>query len=181
MQSKDKKFDIKFDTKESQCTEEKISDEEVARKAKLRCMKLLEYSDRTEQQLRRKLKESGFPQNAVDEAILYVKQFHYLDDSRFAGNYVMQQSSRKSVRRMTQELMQKGVEASCIEDVLEQYRDKEEEAAARVLVKHMQGKDFTQDKVRWGLVRYLTGKGFPYDMSRRLVQDYSSQPMDEFL
>ncbi len=165
---------------EEQRISEQISDEEISRKAKLRCMKLLEYSDRTEQQLRRRLKESGFPSSAVDDAIAYVKRFHYLDDSRFAGNYVMQQSGKKSVRRMTQELMQKGVEVSCIQDALEQCRCKEEEAAARVLVKHMQGKDLTQEKVRWGLVRYLTGKGFPYDMSRRLVQNYSTISMDEF-
>jgi len=166
--------------KDGQKTQEQLPEEEVVRKAKLRCMKLLEYSDRTEAQLRRRLREGGFPPFAIDSAIEYVKRFHYLDDSRFAGNYVMQQSGRKSVRRMAQELMQKGVDASCVEEAIERYRDKEEEAGMRVLVKHAQGKDMTQEKVRWSLVRYLTGKGFPYDMSRRLVQSYSSAPMDEF-
>lgn len=165
---------------DGQNLQEHLSDEEIARKAKLRCMKLLEYSDRTESQLRRRLREGGFPPFAIDEAIEYVKRFHYLDDSRFAGNYVMQQSGRKSARRMAQELLQKGVEASCVEEVIDRYRDKEEEAGMRVLVKYAQGKDMSQEKVRWGVVRYLTGKGFPYDMSRRLVQSYTSESMDEF-
>lgn len=165
---------------DGQKAQNQLPEEEIVRKAKLRCMKLLEYSDRTELQLRRRLREGGFPPFAIDAAIEYVKHFHYLDDSRFAGNYVMQQSSRKSVRRMAQELMQKGVDASCVEEAIERYGGKEEEAGMRVLMKHAQGKDMTQEKVRWSLVRYLTGKGFSYDMSRRLVQSYSSASMDEF-
>lgn len=153
--------------------EQPLSDEETARKAKLRCMKLLEYSDKTELQLRRRLEEGGFPPFAVDGAIEYVKQFHYLDDRRFAENYALQQSGKKSMKRIAQDLVQKGVDTSCIEDVLEQCSDQEEETAMHLLEKHAHGKDMTQEKVQWSQIRYLTGKGFSYDLSRRAVQRYS--------
>lgn len=155
-----------------------MSDEELARGAKLRCMKFLEYSDRTEAQLRRKLAESGFPSGAVDEAIVYVKQLHYLDDRRFAENYIQRYSKKKSMKRLAQELLQKGVASSCIEEVLGQCGSQEEEAAMHLLETHANGRDMTQDKVRWNQIRYLTGKGFSYDLARRTVMRFIEETVD---
>lgn len=156
-----------------------LTAEEMERKARLRCMKLLEYSDRTEMQLRRRLEEGGFPPFAVDSAIEYVRKFHYLDDRRYAENYLLQQQEKKSRRRIAQDLMQKGVEAAVVEEVMEAGEQREDAAADKLLKKHARGKDITQEKVRWSLVRYLTGKGFSYDLSRRLVEDYAASVITE--
>ena len=48
--------------------------------AKKKAMSLLKYMDRTEWQLRDKLSLKGFSEGAIEEAIEYVKSFHYLDD-----------------------------------------------------------------------------------------------------
>ena len=69
-----------------------LSDEEehqliyevVGKRAKRRTMHLLEQMDRTEQQLREKLKQGGYPQACIDLALEYVKSFHYVDDYRYA-------------------------------------------------------------------------------------------------
>lgn len=66
-----------------------LSDEEehqliyevVGKRAKRRTMHLLEQMDRTEQQLREKLKQGGYPQACIDLALEYVKSFHYVDDA----------------------------------------------------------------------------------------------------
>ena len=60
-----------------------LSDEEehqliyevVGKRAKRRTMHLLEQMDRTEQQLREKLKQGGYPQACIDLALEYVKSF----------------------------------------------------------------------------------------------------------
>ena len=148
---------------------------ELEKKARLRCMKLLEYSERTEQQLCRRLKEGGFPPFAIESAIDYVKQMHYLDDRRFAENYVLQQGEKKSRRRIAQDLLQKGVDAELIEAALGDDWHQEEETAAKLLEKHVRGRDLTDEKTRWSLIRYLTGRGFSYDLSKRLVEEYASR------
>ena len=73
-----------------------LSDEEehqliyevVGKRAKRRTMHLLEQMDRTEQQLREKLKQGGYPQACIDLALEYVKSFHYVDDYRYACTYI---------------------------------------------------------------------------------------------
>ena len=67
-----------------------LSEEEKSgdiRRARHRALHILERSDRTEQELRAKL-ERNYRAEAVEDAISYVKQYHYLDDRRYAVNYL---------------------------------------------------------------------------------------------
>ncbi len=95
---------------------EGIRSEVVGKRAIKRAMHLLERMDRTERDLRRKLSESEYPEDLVDAAIDYVKRYHYLDDARYADDYVRLHGSSKSRGRLLQELQQKGVgrEEACL-------------------------------------------------------------------
>ena len=59
----------------------------LAKRAKHRALYLLERADRTEQELRSKLEKTYEPE-IVEEAIAYVRQYHYIDDKRYAVNYL---------------------------------------------------------------------------------------------
>ena len=60
---------------------QKLLTEVVGKRAKKRAMHLLECMDRTEKQLRDKLEDGKYPQVCIDEAIAYVRKYHYIDDS----------------------------------------------------------------------------------------------------
>ena len=62
--------------------EKTLSGEDL--KAASKAMQLLLYRQRTEKELREKLYEKGFSENASEAAIAYVKSFGYLDDRRYA-------------------------------------------------------------------------------------------------
>lgn len=47
-------------------------------------LSLLEYRDRTEAEMRRKLKEREYAPEAVEETIYFLKEYHYLDDQEYA-------------------------------------------------------------------------------------------------
>ena len=64
----------------------------IIKAAKEKALNLLSYSDKTEKGLRDKLAEHGFPPYAIDEAISYVRSFHYLDDKRFAEAFIRTQA-----------------------------------------------------------------------------------------
>ena len=49
--------------------------EMLTKRARLRAMKLLEISDRSEEALRRKLSEGGYSPGIVENAVAYVKSF----------------------------------------------------------------------------------------------------------
>ena len=81
-------------------------------------MHLLEKQDRTEYQLREKLRQNEYPKEAVEQAIAYVKSYHYIDDLRYACSYVRYQKEKKSNRRLQQDLQKKGVAKEFIEQAL---------------------------------------------------------------
>ena len=56
----------------------------IGKRAKKRAMHLLEKMDRTESDLREKLRMNGYPQELVDEAVDYVKRYHYIAGERGA-------------------------------------------------------------------------------------------------
>ena len=81
-------------------TEEKIRTEVLLKRAKLRAMHLLEDMDRTESALREKLRQGLYPSDVTEAAIEYVKSFGYLDDVRYAENFVRSRQNVKSKKEI---------------------------------------------------------------------------------
>ena len=70
-------------------------------RAKRRALHILERSDRTEQELRDKLAKNYLPE-VVDAAVEYVKSYHYIDDHRYAVNYLNSRGKVRSSRQVEQ-------------------------------------------------------------------------------
>ena len=69
------RYHVKEGAELSEGTYEKIRGEVLVKRAKLRAMHLLNAMGRTEAQLREKLKQGGYPEDIIDEAVAYVKSF----------------------------------------------------------------------------------------------------------
>ena len=108
-----------------------IMGEVLTKRAKRRVLYLLRSMDRTEQQLRQKLKEGDYPEEIIDIAIAYVQKLHYQDDRRYASNYVDYRKKNKSRLQLKQELYRKGIPADMTKEILEEYSPDEEREAIR--------------------------------------------------
>lgn len=113
---------------------EKILKEIVGMRAKKRAMHLLERMDRTESQLSEKLRQNGYPDICIEEAIAYVKSYHYIDDTRYAENYVRFHQQKKSRQRLKMDLYSKGIDKAIIEEVLEKTFSSDEQEKIRQLL-----------------------------------------------
>lgn len=113
---------------------QKILTEIVGLRAKKRAMFLLEKMDRTEKQLYDKLKQNGYPEECVAAAIDYVKQYHYIDDLRYAKRYVRCYQQKKSRQKLKMDLIQKGVAKDMIEQALEEEFESDERAKIKELL-----------------------------------------------
>ena len=98
---------------------EELVNRVLKKRATLRAMHILERTDKTEAQLRRKLEESEYPKEAVESAIAYVTSYGYLDDRRYAEHYIEWKKQGKGKARLKMELVQKGISREIIEEVLE--------------------------------------------------------------
>ena len=62
--------------------------EVLPKRAKLRAMNLLQGREYTTSQLRTKLQQGYYPPEIIEQAIEYVAGFHYIDDLRYAVDYI---------------------------------------------------------------------------------------------
>ncbi len=110
----------KFDTKEggdlSDGSIEMIMTQILPSRCIKRAMNLLQKKNFAEGELVKKLSEGGYPEEIVDTAVSYVKSYGYIDDVRYASDYIRYHSSQgRGKNRIRMELMQKGVSDADIE------------------------------------------------------------------
>lgn len=99
---------------------QQINEEILFKRATARAMHLLEKIDRTEFEVRKKLKENEYTPEAIDVAVEYVKKFHYLDDERYVNDYIRFKSIKSSKNKIIQELLQKGIKKDLIMACMEE-------------------------------------------------------------
>lgn len=153
---------------------------EIIRQAKARALKILEFSDKTEKQLRDKLKEGEFPPFAVDEAIEYVRGFHYIDDLRYAEAYIRGRRSRKSTYELRMELRQKGLDPDTIETALENEPPDEENTLKELFLKKYGRKDLSDPKTYEKAFRYFSAKGYGFDDIKKAISSAVEEQEDSF-
>ena len=156
-------FDLRKNTELSEETYEKLLEKVFIPRAKKRAMHLLEKMDRTEENLKGKLQENGYPPEAIEAAIEYVKSYHYVDDDRYAYSYVRQYQGRRSKARIYQDLLQKGIDKETIDRAIEEEFESSEGEMIRELMRKKGYDPSAPDperKNREKLIRFLLGRGF---------------------
>lgn len=154
---------------------EELFHEVVGKRAKKRALYLLEKMDRTEKGLYDKLRESEYPTELIEEAIDYVKSYHYVDDMRYAKNYISYHQRGRSRARIKQELMRKGISKEILDAALEDsYADSDENQELVMIAKILEKKGYdplTDDlKQKQKIYAYLMRKGFRSDDILRVMK-----------
>lgn len=94
--------------------------------ARKKALRLLEHMDRTESGLREKLRLSGYTEEETEDAVSYVKDYGYVDDHRYALNYILYRIHGKSREKIFQELTRKGISRDTVSIAWEEACDLEE-------------------------------------------------------
>ncbi len=137
----------------------------LLKRAKRRMLYLLGQMDRTEAQIRQKLQQGGYPEGIIEEAIAYAMDAHYLDDARYARNYVRSQQEKKSREQMRMSLYRKGIRRELAEQALESEYILEDEQ--ELILKWVQKKNYPGEtaslKEKRRIYQFLMRKGFHMD------------------
>lgn len=84
----------------------------------------LEYRERSTYEVKKHLKEKGYPESEIEEAIDYLQEFHYLDDARYCEHYMNYALSKgKGSLRIKRELGEKGISSELIQTAIENQLD----------------------------------------------------------
>lgn len=171
------RYHIEKDRELSGETYRKILEEVLIKRARLRAMHLLEKGDRTRMDLREKLLKSGYPPEAVEDALAYVESFHYIDDKRYALHYILNQKEKKGRARIKMELSQKGVPPEIIQEAFQETEEDTDarEVIRRLLLKKRKASGALEEKEKQKLWGFLMRRGFQSSDISAVLQEFQRE------
>ncbi|MBR6093470.1 MAG: regulatory protein RecX [Lachnospiraceae bacterium] len=147
---------------------DEILREVLPKRALDRSCKLLLSRDYTERQIREKLLGDGYPEEVIIKTVERLKKERFLDDTRYAENFIYSCSKKKSRNRLFADLALKGVSREEAEEIYERLLDcgdidGESETVLNYLKKKHVNPSSLEYEEREKLFASVMRKGFSYD------------------
>ena len=141
---------------------------------------LLEFRDRTERELRQKLKEREYSAEEINETVLFLKEYRYLDDEAYADRYIRSCAVRKSRRQIRADLERKGVSREIIDLQLQEKTVDEDSQIRKLLQKkgYVPGKRLEPAEYR-RIMGALGRRGFSGEAIRKAMESMREE-LEEF-
>ena len=160
-----RQFQIKENQELSDESYRQIVTQILPKRAKMRSMNLLKSRDYTKKQLEDKLRQGEYPKECIEEAIAYVESYGYIDDRRYAREFIEYHLQAKSRARIEMDLQRRGIAKNVIQRVFEELGtmgvEQDESAMIRSL---MQKKKYCMDTAsrqeQQKMYGFLYRKGF---------------------
>ena len=166
-----KRYDLEVGINISAERIKQIESEVLLPRSKKKALHILERSDRSENELRQKLKSCFYPQGIIDATIMYVKSFGYIDDMNYCKKFIESRGNHKSKKDLQYTLLHKGVDRTLIDEVLSSlYTEEDSECAIEQLIRkrRFDRETASLDEYR-KLYAYLARKGFSYEEVSRVL------------
>lgn len=138
----------------------------------------LQFSGKTEDEMRKKLAEQGFSPASVEDAVQFLKGYRYLDDEDYARRYIERNNRKKSVKQMKFELRRKGIPEDVLELVFEEIPVDEKTQIYLLLEKKRYSGDEADRMERQKISAYLARKGFQYEAISSAMNHYARKMTD---
>ncbi len=159
---------------------EEILREDEQYAARLVAMHYLSYRMRTISELRSKLRDKEFSDEAIEATLAFLAEYRMTDDGEFSRAFVNDRLLKRRVgrRRLQMELHRKGVDREEAAEVVRNMIDEEAEfdnalEAARGKARRTR----TDDPKKWerSMASFLSGRGFGWDVVRRVIDQVKSE------
>ncbi len=111
-----------------------IQEEILKKRVKERALYLLKSMDRTEEEIRAKLKNGYYRTELIDYAICFLKEYNYIDDLRYAKNYIRTYTGKKSRKNIQQNLYLKGISKETAEEAFEIFYGETEDIGEKEMI-----------------------------------------------
>ncbi|MEW6170510.1 MAG: regulatory protein RecX [Candidatus Omnitrophota bacterium] len=145
-------------------------------KAKNAAFRLLKFRERSEKELRDRLKKKKFDDLTIKETIAYLKKIDLLNDNNFAIKWAESRIKKPyGAKRIIYELKQKGIEAKIIDKTLADIKSRynEYDLARQILESQIKTIKKDQDlfKTKARLYNFLIRRGFSYDVAADTIEN----------
>lgn len=172
--------------------------EELEQALRRKALRLLAVRDRTRAELRQRLGRQA-PEDMVERVLAWLEQLGYVDDRRFAQQWVRGRRAGSGPRKLFFDLRQKGIDTQLIREELARWTDPEQTYQAAVnLVRARLGRrhrfrladtgqsledgrrsgeagNEESERLRRRLVAHLVRRGFDLEVAERAVREVLSE------
>lgn len=135
--------------------------------------RLLSYRDRSEKELRERLRKKGFSEETVLQSIKHLKDKGFIDDAALA---VSLRRSAEDIKLLGSKgvrgfLQQRGISEKIIDDVLTDSESDEIIRAKKLVDRKLKTmKNFSDEEIRKKLWRILMRRGYSFDTIRHILR-----------
>lgn len=130
------------------------------------CLKLITIKDRTEKEIRNKLKEKNFDENIIEEEIEFLSNYGYINDKRYAEHFTSDAINIKKwgKSRIRMELIRRGVDRDIVDDTIENaFSNADDDRLHTEMKKRFSDADFGNMKERARIFNFYHRRGFSPD------------------
>ena len=125
-------------------------------------LKLLSFKDRTEKELRDRLRDKGYSEGEIEETIEFLKEYKYIDDALYARRFAADSVKLKGhgPGRIRTELLRRGIDRDTIEIVLEEMETDPREQIETTMERRFSSADLGNPKERNRIFGYFARRGY---------------------
>ncbi len=150
----------------------------LSKRALTRALYLFKDKDYTEYEIKSKLLKAYYPEQSIEYSTKYLKDNHFINDRRYAYNYITFKSGSYSSKVIVNKLRQKGIASDDIDAAFEEFTSDNSESEYNTLInliyKKLKSKsviDLSYEE-KQKLIAYMCRKGFSYDMARKAFNEF---------
>ena len=154
----------------------------LVHKATTTALNLLSFRPRSEGEIRRKLQQGKYPDSTIEQVLVKLRDWHYVDDAEFAQRWIENRSAHRprGSRLLAQELKAKGIQPSIMAEALEEADlDEASDALALARQRSRQLHDLDLQVRERRLTGFLARRGYGFDVIRATLEALRTEPVDE--
>lgn len=149
-------------------------DEEQFKQGKKRALYLLGRKEYSRKELIERLEKDEYEKEVIEEILIYMDSFHYLDDVRVAGSYIRIRKSQKSKRELEYKLKQRGISEEDIALAMEENYEAQEGNSQEELAIQKYLQKYCLEELKFEEKQKIAGKlyrkGFSKEEIRKQLQ-----------
>lgn len=137
---------------------------------KEKALRLLEFRNHSEGELRQKLKIAGALEEDIEKVIEFLKEYNLINDKEYAKRLALDLKNLKKYgeRRIRSELMSKGISSEFVEEAISELPEFDEDVLVQLVEKRLKGDFEKKNKDR--VLRYFLSRGYSFDEIKKAIE-----------
>ncbi len=134
---------------------------------------MLTRSSKTENEVRKKLREKQYSEKSINQVLKYLEEINYVNDTNYTESYVRSMRDTKGISRKSlyYKLVAKGIDSDIIQQVLDEAGINDYDSALKIAQKKAITIKGDKREKASKLLSFLYRKGYEAEICRKVIEE----------